>query len=152
MSNNNKPSFNDYYTWLQSVCDPNYIFMRHVIFTYLLSLFLFRAAVRRNNSEVMLSARTKFSPLFYGVNMTCYQEIAYRDLKMRTLAPADLIQYLKDNESFSISGNPSKGEGGDFVIENKNRRLKMLIPTGLPTTERWLKVCRSFDTLDEVIN
>ena len=91
ISNNTKPSLNEYYTWLQSVRDPNYIFMRHVVFTYLLSLFLFRAAVRRNNSEVMLIARTKLSPQFYGVNMTCYQKIVYRDLNMLTLAPADLI-------------------------------------------------------------
>ena len=68
--------------------------------------------------------------------MTCYQELEYRDLNMRTLVPVDLVQYLKDNESFSISGNPSKGDGGDFVFENKNRRLMMLIPTGLPTKER----------------
>ena len=44
-----KPSLNKYHEWLESVCDPNYIFMTHAVFTYLLSLFLFRTAVRRNN-------------------------------------------------------------------------------------------------------
>ena len=135
ISDNKLPSPNGYYTWMQQV-----------VFTYLLSMSLCTAAVQRNNSEVMLICRKKTAPLFYGVNITCYQEIEYRDLTIRTLAPEGFIQYLKDNVSFSVSGQLSKG--GDFVI--KKIRLKMVIPTGLPTTERWLRACRSLDTLDKV--
>ena len=68
----------------------------------------------------MIVTRTKFASLFYGVNMTGYQEILYRDLKMRVLAPDSVNKYIQDNGSFSISGHPRKGEGGDFVLENKN--------------------------------
>ena len=120
--------------------------MEKAIYHYLFSLFLFRAAVRRNNSEIMLAARTNFSSLFYGLKQTSYQETDYRDLKMRFLAP----EFIKPNEAFSVSGHPGKGEGGDFVLDNKNKRLKRLVPNGLPTETTWINACRSFDTLDDV--
>ena len=72
------------------------------------------------------------------------------DLKMRLLAPPEIQNYISDNESFSTSGHASKGEGGDFVLENRNKRIKSLIPKGVPTEDVWLQACRSFDTLDKV--
>ena len=152
LSEKQTPSLTKFYDWLKTVKDSNYIFMQEAIFTYVYSLFLFRAAVRRNNSEVLLAARTKFSSMFYGFNMTSYQEIDYRDLKMRLLAPPEIQNYIGDNESFSTSGHASKGEGGDFVLENRNKRIKSLIPKGVPTEDVWLQACRSFDTLDKVSN
>ena len=146
----NVPCVEKYYLWLSKVKDPNYLFMKDVVFTYVFALFLFRGGIRRNNSDVLLSARTKFSALFYGLNMINYQEIDYRDLKMRVLSPPQVSEYITQNESFSTGGHPTKGEGGDFVLENKNRRIKMLLPAGVPTPNRWLRVCRSFDILDEV--
>ena len=56
--------------------------------------------------------------------MAGYQEIDYRELKMRVLAPDSVNKYIQDNEPFSISGHPSKGEGGDFVLENKNNTIE----------------------------
>ena len=152
LSENLKPSLNNFYEWLKTVKNSNYLFMQEAIFTYVYSVFLFRAAVRRNNNEVLIAARTKFSSLFYGFNMTSYQEIDYRDLKMRLLAPPEIQNYISDNESFSQSGHESKGEGGDFVLENMNKRIKSLIPKGVPTEDVWLQACRSFETLDKVSN
>ena len=152
LAENQTPSLTKLYDWLKTVKYSNYIFMQEAIFTYVYSLFLFRAAVRRNNSEVLLAARTKFSSMFYGFNMTSYQEIDYRDLKMRLLAPPEIQNYIGDNESFSTSCHASKGEGGDFVLENRNKRIKSLIPKGVPTEDVWLQACRSFDTLDKVSN
>lgn len=40
--------------------------------------------------------------------------------------------------------------GGDFVLENKNRRIKMWAPPGLPTKKQWQSVCRNLDDLEEV--
>ena len=69
---------------------------------------------------------------------------------MRLIAPENVTIFLRLNEAFSVSGHPSRGEGGDFVLENKNKRLKRLIPNGLPTEATWTKACRTFDTLDGV--
>ena len=60
LSENQKPSVNNFYEWLKTVKNSNYIFMQEAIFTYVYSMFLFRTAVRRNNKEVLIAARTKF--------------------------------------------------------------------------------------------
>lgn len=49
-----------------------------------------------------------------------------------------------------MSGNSCKGEGGDFVLESKNRKTKMFIPAGVPNQQKWLNVCRNIDRLEKV--
>ncbi|XP_061196610.1 uncharacterized protein LOC133204882 [Saccostrea echinata] len=124
--------------------------MKDIVFTYCLSLVFFRAGTRRNNSSVMLAGRTKFANLFYGLNMTHYQEIEFKDLRMRVLAPEDIKQFITNNESFSASGHTSKGEGGDFLLEAYNRKTKCWMPPGIPDESRWLRSVRNVDTLDKM--
>ncbi|KAJ8319784.1 hypothetical protein KUTeg_001371 [Tegillarca granosa] len=57
---------------------------------------------------------------------------------------------LSENESFIISGNKSKGEGGDFIVEYINRKAKMLLSSGLPDEKKLLHVYRNIDRLDEI--
>lgn len=61
----------------------------------------------------MLAERSIVTDLLYGFNSTMYQELEFKDCKARSLAPGDVNKFSIDNEAFSISGNPSKGEGGD---------------------------------------
>jgi hypothetical protein len=68
-----KPTTQGYYTWLSSMNSPNYLFCLHLVNTYVVALFHFRAGVRRANYDVMLASRLKFAPLFYGIGMTTYQ-------------------------------------------------------------------------------
>lgn len=56
--------------------------------------------------------KTKFSPLFFGRNMPIYMETYIRDSFLQ--CPDKLRKFHEDNESSSVSGNESKGEGGDF--------------------------------------
>ena len=49
--------------------------------------------------------------------------------------------------SYSISGNNSKGEGDEFVLENLNRKVKFY---GLPSEERLTRICRNLYRFDEV--
>lgn len=122
------PSLTDFYKYLSDAKDPNYIFLKDTVFTYMLALFVFRAGVRRNNHKFMLAGRNKFANLFYGLHMTTYQEIDFKDIKCRVLMPDEIKSYVSENESFSVSGNDSKGEGGDFVLEAKKRKTKMWLP------------------------
>lgn len=85
--------------------------MAEVVFTYCLALHVFRAGVRRNNSLAINAAKTKFSPLFFGLNMPIYIETFIRDSFLRIQCPDKLRKFLEDNESYSVSGNESKGEG-----------------------------------------
>lgn len=82
--------------------------------------------------------------------MTHYQELHVRDCILRSSMPKEINSFVEATESISVSGHPSKGEGGDFILESKNRRTKMWLPTGLPTEENWMRVCRNQDRLEKV--
>ena len=130
--------------------DPNYCFLQEITYTYLVALNLFRRGVRCDNSTAMLTGRQKFARLFYITGMTKYQEISNRDMTDRAHYPPELNEYIHATEAISVSGHPQKGEGGDFVLENKNKRLKTRLPTGVPVEKQWIRVKRNLDKLEEV--
>lgn len=148
---NKTPTVDDFFLWsTTSVENENFLFLSEICFTYLLSIYLFRAAVRRNISELILACRMKFANLFYITNMTNYMELNLRDLLIRLAMPPDVKSFVESYESFSMSDHPSKGEGGDFILEARNRRTKMWLPSGLPSEDNWLRVCRNQDRLEKV--
>lgn len=61
--------------------------------------------------------------------MTNYSELNLRYLFVRIAIPQDVKSFVETYESFSMSGNPSKG-GIDFILEARNRRSKMWLPSG----------------------
>ena len=150
ISNSQQPTLPGFIQFIQSSNDPNYRFLTSVICTYVLALYIFRCGVRKNNQRFILAGRCKFSELFFGLNMTTYQEIDFRDTKMRTILPDDLSMFMQTNEAFSLSGSLFHGEGGDFVLESFNRKIKRLLPPGLPSDKDWTRVCRNVTDLDEV--
>ena len=147
---NREPSMEGLNEFMVSVKNPKFHFLYKSVLTYLFALSVFRCGVRRNNQDFMLAGRSVVTDLFYGFNCTMYQEIEFKDIMARSLAPQEIKQFMSANESFSVSGHPSKGEGGDFLLESFNRRTKRWLPPGLPTEEHWLKVCRNVDRLEEV--
>ena len=48
----------------------------------------------------------------------------YRDIILRLKAPPQ-IQFIQNHEAFSEICSSNQREGGDFILENKNRRTKM---------------------------
>jgi hypothetical protein len=76
-------------------------FLQEVIFTYTLSVYLFRAGVRRNNHDVIMAARLKFVPLYFGTHKFNYQQIEVLDLLMRVCAPSEVSKFIHDNESLT---------------------------------------------------
>ncbi|CAC5386633.1 unnamed protein product [Mytilus coruscus] len=94
------------------------------------------AAVRRNNSPLILASRMRFALLFYSLNMTNCQELHNRDTLMQVNMPPDVKTLIDHNQSFSSTGHPSKGEGGDFILDAQNR-TKMRMAPGIPTEDRW---------------
>ncbi|XP_076087738.1 uncharacterized protein LOC143058159 [Mytilus galloprovincialis] len=144
------PTVEGFYLWLAKVSNPNFKFMSDVVFTSCLALHVLRAGTRRNNSTAIQAGKFKFSPLFFGLNMPFYMETFIRDSFVRVQCPHDILAFIEKNESYSVSGNESKGEGGDFVLENFNRKTKMWVPAGLPDKPKWLQVCRNIDILEKV--
>ena len=144
------PDIDNFYRYMRLVENPNVAFLHHAMFTYVFALFLFRAGERMNDSDVIMAARMKFSPLFFGLNQTFYQEIDIRDVKARVCSPPQVSSFLKNHETFTVSGSTSKGEGGDFVLESKNRKIKRMMPPGHPDRQTWERVVKTADKTDQV--
>ena len=51
--------------------------------------------------------------------------------------------YIEANESFSRTGDPCKGEGGDYITEAENRHHKSKLPSGVPTLWHWVAAARN---------
>ncbi|XP_062613499.1 uncharacterized protein LOC134275243 [Saccostrea cucullata] len=150
ISSGDSPSALGYFRWCSSVKDCNYRFVQEIVFTYILALYMFRVGVRRNNSQVMMAGRIKFAPLFFGLNKFNYQQIEVLDSIMRLSAPSEVLHFINENESMTQSGHHSKGEGGDFILESKNKETKRWLPPGAPKFIHWNQACRNLDKLEKV--
>ena len=129
--------------------NPKFIFTFHYL-SFVYSLFLYRAGIRQNNFQIMLAARSKCSDLFFILNPPKYREIYHRDMLQRVQAPPEVLTYIEQHEAFSPSGDTSRGEGGDFVLEDANKKVKALLPPGPPSPHHWTISCWSVDRLTQV--
>ena len=145
------PTVGGYYNWSSRVTNVFFVLLRDINFIDMMGLLMFREGIRKNQSSLALSGRISFSPLFYSCNMTTYQEIHFRDMVTRVKAPETVGQFIAKNEAFTLTGSADKHEGGDFILENRNKRTKMWAPPGVPTHEQWQRVCRTLDTMEKVL-
>lgn len=77
-----------------------YRFLMEAIFTYILAVYMFRAGVRRNNTDVIMASSVKFSTIYFGISKTNYQKIEIIDITTRVGAPPDVQTYFQQHESF----------------------------------------------------
>ena len=145
------PTVEEYFETMFQPDIRSYSCTVNILLPYSFSLHLFRAGVRKNNSAAIRCALDQFAPLFFGMHMPFYMETYIRDSFVRLQCPPELFEFIQNNESYSISGDETKGEGGDFILEAFNRRTKMFMGPGLPTERRWSTVCRNIDDLKQVI-
>ena len=129
-----------FFAWLSEVENSTYLFLLHMNFTFLLSIHLYTAAIRKNNSSIIMASCTAFAPLFYGKSHGKYQELLLRDMCMRVNMPQEVRLYVESTESFSLTGSGTNGQGADFLQEEANREVKSLLPSGAVTQDTWLKV------------
>ena len=54
------PNSNHFFQWCNSIKNKAFAVLLELLFSYGFGIFLFRAGVRRNNSEIMICARQKF--------------------------------------------------------------------------------------------
>ena len=56
--------------------------------------------------------------------------------------PEEVKACWDNNTSFSVSGNKSKGQDLDFILEEKNKAIKQYLPSGsVPSDETWRNIC-----------
>jgi 7-cyano-7-deazaguanine synthase in queuosine biosynthesis len=144
------PNVDDYMKWASALHDDTYSFVREIMFTYALSILIYRIGVRRNNSEYIQTGRIKFSPLFTITHAPKYTEIELRQSIIRTTSPAPVTDFFYENESFSNSYHPSRHEGADYCLENVNRLTKKFKPPGVPDPDQWLEIFRNLMPLEKV--
>lgn len=72
-----------------------YRFLMEAIFTYTLAVYMFRAGVRRNNTDVIMASRVKLSTIYFGISKTNYQKIEIIDIITRVCAPPDVQTYFQ---------------------------------------------------------
>ena len=116
----------------------------------MLAIYVFKVGVRYNDINLINSARLKFDDLFYAFKHPIYREVEYRDLKNRVLYDKEVKELRDKNMSFSTTTLMGKSQGGDFVLEGKVKRQKLLAPKGSIKAETWRTLSRALDTFDEV--
>ena len=93
----------------------------------------FRSGIQQNNSLFALPGRQKVTPTMLKNKHVIYCDLIINDMRIQIEAPEKNKTFISRNESYSRSGHPSKGEGGDYVTENENRHLKNHPSLGVPS-------------------
>lgn len=113
------------------------------------SIILFRGGIRKNNFDVAIKAREQGSGLFYAFRHPKYQLINCLDDAELVQMPVDLRKSVF-RESMVIPDSKI-GQGIDFLLEQRNRRMKnYVIRNGVPTSEQWKAASASMQSLDKV--
>lgn len=148
--NKEKPSLLGFLAWKRQVKNVNVLFYYDLIFNIFLGLKCFRSGIRKNNSQYSLAGRQIASLVFFMGKHRIYQRLLCRDLAMRSSAPRLVNDYLEATESYTISGDHTKGEGGDYITENQNKILKKHLPPGVPTLNSWQTASRCDENLRKI--
>ncbi len=144
------PSVDDFIGKVDSCKNENVKAAFQFAFYWCFSIMLFRSAIRQNNFDVAIRAREQGSGLFYAFRHPKYQLINCLDVAELVQMPMK-IRNAVFRESMTIPGS-SVGQGIDFLLEQRNRRMKSyVIRNGIPTGEQWRAASASMQNLDEVL-
>ena len=74
------------------------------------------------------------------------------DAIQRLFMPVEVKQEWDNNISISVTGDPTRGQDFDFILEEINREIKQFLPIDTsPNDTTWINVCRNKDVLKNVI-
>ena len=93
--------------------------MFQLVLKFGLGIYVQRIGDRHNDAAISDAGRFAFLDLFYGFNHPLYQEIEYRDLKNKAIYPDEVKRQRLKNLSYSLSKEPGRCQGGDFMLEQK---------------------------------
>ena len=122
-----------------------------LIFNFALAIFVQKIGIRANDVNFVDAGRYKFQPMFYGFYHPIYQELEYYDLGNRVTYHPEIKEVLDQNVSFINKSNLDHNhQAGDFCLEGKIKRHKMVAPKGIVTNETWKRISRSIDKIEDV--
>ena len=123
--------------WQSNTDSATFKLLSQVILNVGIAIYVQRVGDRNNDFKVSHAGRMKFLGAFYGFNHPIYREVEYRELRNLALFPPDVLNLRKQNLSFSKSDLPLNNQGGDFMLEQKVKKLKMFAPKGGAQKEMW---------------
>ena len=83
----------------------------------------------------------KAAPIMFIGKHIIYKSLILNDMKLCVEAPAEVCNFINQNESFSRSGDPCRG--GGYITKTENKHLKSHVPPGIPTVNSWIKASRN---------
>ena len=139
-------------SWQHEIANPTLRLMFELFLNFGLGIYIQRVGDRFNCRELSLAGRLKFDDLFYAFRHPIYQEVEYRELRSQSSYP-EQVKILRDrNLSFASTVLHDKCQGGDFILEQKIRRQKMLCPKGPVEAKVWERVSGAVDEVDAILS
>lgn len=114
-------------TFYCSIDFPNYRYYFLQVTRFSQAIINFRMAVRRNNSDLIKSAKYMTKELFNGRSHPKYQSIEAYDTLQDFMMP-EAVMHLNDAYTFITIGNPSTGEDFDFILGRKKSTSQIMDP------------------------
>ena len=121
-----------------------------LILNYTLAIYLFKIGVRCNNVKMVNVARFKFEDLFYAFKRPIYREVEYRDLRNRVLYYKKVRNFRDMNMTSREGSIKGKSQGGNFILEVKVQRQKLIAPKGAIKGETWKTLARYLDNFESM--
>ena len=149
LSEHKEPSVKDYMVWAATATNNVYQMVRK--FMNLLTAFtMMRTGIRRNNDRTMLAGRQKLAPVMFISKHQIYQRLLLRDMIVRQQQPTPIRQYVANTSAYTVSGDNTRGEGGYFILESKNKNTKSWLPPVVPSPTQWTHAARYTEQLEEL--
>lgn len=136
--------------WVSGTENANVKLIGEFMLNYTLSIYFQKIGIRNNDVKLVDAARFKFDDLFYAFHHPIYREVEYRDLKNRIQYKEPVQNLREKNMSFSETELSKKSQGGDFVLEGKVQRQKLIAPKGIVNCKTWQTLARCLDEFEDI--
>ncbi|XP_063404446.1 uncharacterized protein LOC134687918 [Mytilus trossulus] len=132
---------------------PRHQYLHLQVCRFSQALINLRMGMRRNNAKIVASAKFHLKELFYGRHHPHYQSIELFDTVQYNTMPNVVKTIWDNNISFTVSGDSSKGQDLDFLLEEKNKNVKQYLPSGsIPSDETWKAICCNLNFFEKLEN
>ena len=139
-------------TWQSQLTNPTLRFFYDFVLNIGLSIYVQRIGDRSNDMRASHAGRMRFLDMFYAFPHYIYREVEYNELRSKVIMPDQLKYSRAENMTCTEGpGNSKSHQGGDFMLEQRVRRSKMIAPKGQTSTGMWVRVARNLDKVDKIV-
>ena len=125
-------------------------FMSDITLRYAAGILHFRMGMRRNNQELVESARFMTKELLHGRHHPKYKNIEIMTTFIQRYAPPEVRDCMAAHVSVSKSGNPSAGQAPDFQLEECNKDVHKWHQRGVPSHDLWRQIIWNIEGLSDI--